>query len=229
MGWDKPAIWVSDIGPAGSAWRSQPACSPMPTSLTCAPPTSGCVLGGGTGTQSVSATGGPKENVPVMAAAWWSGDGRTWTRAAVQRQGGLGLTLGTVFVGSRGLVAVGSASGGNESVAWTSADGRTWQPIAPGYFGAPPASLGVPTLPSCTITDDGTHIVAVGVADQLAVRMWTSSDGVAWQPLPSPARRTWFPPGRTRLSRPSIGPSLCRTGSSSSATPARRCRFPYGM
>jgi hypothetical protein len=119
-----------------------------------------------------------------MAAAWWSGDGRTWTRAAVQRQGGLGLTLGTVFVGSRGLVAVGSASGGNESVAWTSADGRTWQPIAPGYFGAPPASLGVPTLPSCTITDDGTHIVAVGVADQLAVRMWTSSDGVAWQPLP---------------------------------------------
>jgi len=31
---------------------------------------------------------------------------------------------------------------------------------------------------------DGTHVIAVGTGDQLALRMWTSSDGIAWQPLP---------------------------------------------
>jgi hypothetical protein len=122
----------------------------------------------------------------------------------VKRQGGLGLTLGAVFVGSRGLVAVGSRSGGEESVAWTSADGRSWQPIVPGHFGAPPVSPGVPTLPSVTISDDGTHLVAVGVADQLAVRMWVSSDGVTWQPLPFSGATDTVPAWPGDPSRPTI-------------------------
>jgi hypothetical protein len=43
----------------------------------------------------------------------------------------------------------------------------------------------VPTLPSFTISDDGTHLLAVGMGDpQLGVSMWVSSDGVTWQPLP---------------------------------------------
>ncbi len=48
-------------------------------------------------------------------------------------------------------------SGGKDSTAWTSPDGHVWSPIAPGYFGAPPASPGVPTLPSFTIADDGSR------------------------------------------------------------------------
>jgi hypothetical protein len=182
-GWDRPAIWVSADG---TRWRrlSLPAAVFAGAHFSSVRATaSGYVLAGGTGTQRVSVTGGEPSNQTVEPAGWWSPDGRTWTKAIVERVGEHGSNLGSISVGADGLVAVGYGSGGHEGVAWTSADGRAWQPIAPGYFGAPPAAPGVPTLPSFTISDDGTHLVAVGVAEGLALRMWTSSDGVTWRPL----------------------------------------------
>jgi hypothetical protein len=203
-GWATPAIWLSATG---TRWQRLV----LPSAVFAGAhfsdvraTASGYVLAGGTGTQLVTVTGGPKGNASVVAAAWWSGDGRMWTKATVHRAGGAGSNLGLVFVGDDGMVATGSASGGQESVAWTSADGRSWQPIVPGYFGAPPASPGVPTLPSFTISDDGTHLVAVGVADQLALRMWTSSDGVAWLPLSFSGATDTVPAWPGDPSRPTI-------------------------
>ena len=68
--------------------------------------------------------------------------------------------------------------------AWTSPDGRTWTPIAAGYIAAPATSTSVATLPSDLIVDNGTDLIAIAVNEQLGLRMWTSSDGVAWQSLP---------------------------------------------
>jgi len=183
-GWDKPAIWVSD---SAATWQRLA----LPASVFAdahfndvrATP-AGYVLAGGTGSMSVSVTGGPASTVSKVAAGWWSPDGRTWMKATVTSAAETGSSLGLISVGAHGMVANGTAAGGKDGAAWTSPDGRNWTPIAAGYFGAPAASPGVPTLPSFTLADDGTHLIAVGVADQLALRMWTSSDGIAWQPLP---------------------------------------------
>ena len=163
---NQPAIWVSATG---AIWThlSLPTATFKDASLSGVSATkSGYVLAGQTTT---------------AAAAWWSADGRAWTRATVQRVGGVGTSLGTIYVGADGMVAVGSASGGNAGTAWTSPDGRSWQPIAPGYAGAPSAAPGGPTLPSFTVFGDGTHLVAVSSAGGL--KAWTSTDGVAWKPL----------------------------------------------
>jgi hypothetical protein len=103
------------------------------------------------------------------------------------------------------MVAVGSASdakGGD--AAWTSTDGRTWQPIAnaEAYAGVPTPAPGVPSVPSFTISDDGTHLLAVGMGDPvLGVSMWVSSDGVTWQQLPFSGATDTIPrwPGGTGL------------------------------
>jgi hypothetical protein len=133
---------------------------------------------------SASVTGGPMAIVPKVAAGWWSPDGRTWTKATVAHAAETGSSLGTISVGAHGLVAVGARADGRDHAAWTSPDGRTWTPIAAGYIAAPATSTGVATLPSDMIVDDGTHLVAVAVNEQLGLQVWTSSDGVAWQPLP---------------------------------------------
>jgi hypothetical protein len=93
-GWDHPAIWVSD---SGATWRRLV----LPSAVFAAAHFSdvrasaaGYVLAGGTGTQQASVTGGPLSTVTVVAAGWWSPDGRTWTKATVQRPDGTGSNLG---------------------------------------------------------------------------------------------------------------------------------------
>jgi hypothetical protein len=181
-GWNSPAIWVST---SGATWQrlALPSATFKDAHFSAVRATAtDYVLGGSTGGNPPS-SGGIQPPSTGIAAAWWSSDGRTWTKAAVQRSGGLGTSLGTISVGASGMVAVGSASGGNGATAWTSTDGRTWQPIAPSYFGAPAASPGIPTLPLFRVVDDGRHLIAIGLADQLVLRMWISSDGIAWKPL----------------------------------------------
>ena len=182
-GWDEPAIWVSD---AGASWQRLA----LPSSVfkdahftDVRATTSGYVVAGGTGTVPSPGVGGPPSSTSKVAAGWWSADGRTWAKATVKRTGNTGTSLGADSIGARGMVAVGSATGGKIGTAWTSPDGRSWSPIAPGYGGAPAVSPGIPTLPSFTLSDDGSHIVAVGPGDGSGVQTWGSSDGVAWQPL----------------------------------------------
>jgi hypothetical protein len=183
-GWDNPAIWVSDTGGTWQRLTLPAAVFGDAHFATVRATSTGYVLAGGTGSMSVSVTGGPMATVSKVAAGWWSPDGRTWTKATVARAAETGSSLGTISVGSHGLVAVGASADGRDHAAWTSPDGHTWTPIAAGYIAVPATSTGVATLPSDMIVDDGTHLVAVAVNEQLGLQMWTSSDGVAWQPLP---------------------------------------------
>ena len=143
----------------------------------------GFVIGGGTGSQQVSVTGGPASTVPVDAAIWWSADGRSWTKATLQRGAAGGAYVSGIFVGADGMVGVGSATGGKESAAWTSSDGRTWTPIGLSYNGLPSPTPSQPTLPSPSIVDDGTHMVAIGTTTGQVATWWSSTDGTTWTPL----------------------------------------------
>jgi hypothetical protein len=183
-GFTSPAIWASTDG---TTWQRETLPSATFTDAhfsTVRATATGYVLGGSTG-GNPPASGGVQAPSTGVAAAWWSPDGQTWTKATVERSGGLGTSLGSIYVGASGMVAVGSASGGNGATAWTSTDGRTWQPIAPGYAGAPAVSPGVPTLPSFTVVDDGTRLAALGASQssQSGLGAWLSSDGATWTSL----------------------------------------------
>ena len=185
-----PVIWTSADG---SAWArlqlgSAFADAHLWTVRAAGP---GYLIGGGTGTQQISVTGGPASSVPVDAAIWWSADGRTWMKGALRRSAAGGAYVSEIFVGADGMVAVGSASGGKEGAAWTSSDGRAWTPIAASYTGLPSPAPSEPTLPSYTIVDNGTHMLAIGTTSGLVATWWTSTDGTTWQPLtPSGATDT---------------------------------------
>ena len=209
-GWDKPAIWVSDVG---TSWQrlALPSSAFKDAHFTdLRATTSGYVVAGGTGTVPFPGAGGPPSSTSKVAAGWWSADGRTWAKATVKRTGNTGTSLGTLSIGARGMVAVGSATGGKIGTAWTSPDGHGWTPIAPGYGGAPAVSPGIPTLPSFTLSDDGSHIVAVGPGmgrgSALGARP-TASRGSRWT---RQARSTRFRCGRvTGLGPVSSRPSSC--------------------
>jgi hypothetical protein len=186
-GWNSPAIWYSNFG---TTWQRLT----LPTSTFAAAhfssvsattygdaTTSGYVLGGSIGGTAPVSGGVAAPNTGV-AAAWWSPDGQTWTKGTLNRNPGVGTSLGSIDVGASGWVAVGSAEGGKAAAAWNSTDGRTWQPIALGYFGAPTPAAGVPTLPGLIVRSDGRHLVAID-EDQSSILMWISSDGVNWRRL----------------------------------------------
>jgi hypothetical protein len=186
-GWGSPAIWYSN---SGTTWQrlTLPSSTFAAAHFSSVSATtygeatvSGYFLGGATG-GTAPVSGGVATASTGVAAAWWSPDGRTWTKGTVNRTGGIGTSLGSIDVGRNGMVAVGSAEGGKAAAAWTSTDGRTWQPIALGYFGAPTPAAGVPTLPGLTNRSDGNHLVAID-AGRSGLPIWSSSDGVAWQRL----------------------------------------------
>jgi hypothetical protein len=124
-------------------------------------------------------------------AAWYSADGRGWTRAAVEAGDAFGGQLsgfefGPAAAASDGIVACqGSremtAGGPRYGMGWVSADGRTWRPEAD-----PNAST------TCGWTaGDGTRIVSVGPTPFPGTgqvwpglsQAWVSSDGATWTPL----------------------------------------------
>jgi hypothetical protein len=183
-GWKEPAIWVSATG---AAWQrlTLPAGTFKDANFSDVRATSsGCVLAGGIG-NSAPTSGGVSGADTGTAAVWWSPDGRTWSAGTVTRAEGVGTSLGRIFLGAGGMVGVGSASGGKSATAWTSTEGRTWLPIANAelYAGVPTPAPGAPSIPSFSISDDGTNLLAVGVGDHLAISMWVSTDGLTWQQL----------------------------------------------
>jgi hypothetical protein len=182
-GWTEPAIWVSSTG---AVWQrlSLPSARFKDAHFWSIRVTaSGYLLAGGVGnTEPVS--GGVAAPDTGAAAVWWSLDGRTWTKGTVNRTDGVGSSLGYIYVGPAGLIAVGPASSSRTATAWASVDGRTWQPIANRqiYGGVPTPAPGVPSIPSFTIVDDGSHLFALD--DQTALNVWTSSDGLTWRQMP---------------------------------------------
>jgi hypothetical protein len=87
----------------------------------------------------------------------------------------------SVAVGGPGLVAVGTASSGDDThaVVWTSVDGFTWSraPHDEAVFGG----AGDQSMEAVTAVGNG--VVAVG-ADGEDAAVWTSPDGIAWTRVP---------------------------------------------
>jgi hypothetical protein len=172
-GFGNPAVWAS---PTGSSWQRQTldfAVFEAAHFSSIRATASGYAVGGSTG-GTEPASGGVQIPSTGVAAAWWS-DGQAWHKATVNRADGVGTSLEAIYVGANGMLAIGSASGGKVGTAWNSTDGRLWQPIA----GAPSPA----TLPSFTVADDGSHLVAMGEGAQHQLRMWVSDDGATWKEL----------------------------------------------
>lgn len=170
-----PAVWTS---PTGASWsRESLSASLFPSAAfsDVRATATGYVLAGAVNVTRPYPWG--------VAAAWWSVDGRTWTRVTVSRQSGLGVSLGQVFVGADGLVAVGTATPGSKTgTAWSSTDGSSWTPMVAGYEGAPSPAPGLWVLPSFVIFDDGSHLVATDLGTE-TMTWWSSTDGTTWQRL----------------------------------------------
>lgn len=202
-GWDKPAIWLSD---SGAAWRtlSLPSSTFAHAHFYSVRATgSGYVLAGSVG-GTAPISGGMAAPSTGVAAGWWSPDGLTWTKATLQRSGGVGASLGGLSVGAQGLVAVGSESGGKSgALGWISSDGRAWRPAALLYAGAPSAAPDEPTIPAMGVCDDGTHLLGLDVDSLLVLRLWISSDGISWHQLPSTGATDTIPmsPGEVGSAR----------------------------
>lgn len=128
----------------------------------------------------------------ASAAAWFSLDGVTWTRSAVD--GAADRTMDAVMTTATGFVALGEARydihagfGGGTSI-WTSPDGRAWTRLA--VDAGPPRGTRLRTLVSrpggflATATfevDEGSEGTP---GPDLTSGIWTSDDGMRWQPVP---------------------------------------------
>jgi hypothetical protein len=132
-------------------------------------------------------------------AAWYSGDGVTWSSATVNVDPRLFPTgivgmgeMRDVTAGSDGLVGWWSlrgmtAGGPGSMAAWTSSDGRTWEPRD--------TNTARPGLSAGYVAGDGVRMVALGPAPNTATdpalwpglsQAWVSTDGVSWTTLSVP-------------------------------------------
>ncbi len=126
----------------------------------------------------------------VRAAAWISGDGRTWTRQPDSVALGHAAMIGVVR-GGPGYVAVGiapdqpaSVAGPEHAVVWTSTDGHAWSRVPDAAtFHAPKGTDQTFGDMMSGIAADGTQLVAVGLVesqDAGSALAWRSVDGRTW-------------------------------------------------
>jgi hypothetical protein len=110
------------------------------------------------------------------AAAWHSGDGRSWTLAR-DFPADESSVASAVATGEDGLAAVGAA--GPDASVWTSGDGRTWQRLALPAFHAETQIR----MTAVTAWRDG--FVAGGYTGSLVgpirAAFWISADGRDWR------------------------------------------------
>jgi hypothetical protein len=103
----------------------------------------------------------------VIATAWLSHDGHTWTQAQVDAGSGQEM-IGGVAARPGGIVAAGNG------IAWFSADGTSWQPVA-----VPAAQAFIPRAVGSW--DGGFAIVALaGGSTTTRSAVWYSSTGTSW-------------------------------------------------
>jgi hypothetical protein len=160
-GWDHPAIWFSADG---VAWRKESLRSTifrhaMFFGLTAF--RGGWVLTGQTNPIQEFCCGGADDS-KMKAAAWFSADGRTWSRASVESPAR--ESMGDAYAGSDGLVS------GGFDVIWVSTDGQSWR-IGPSKPDIAP------------VASDGERIIAVSQEVDNGLGLWVSSDGRSWQAL----------------------------------------------
>jgi len=117
---------------------------------------------------------------PTGAAAWISTDLLTWRRVTGDPSIG-GDQMSDVVAGGPGFVAVGSSAEG--AIASVSSDGFHWQAIA--LPRGAHAWVGHVVLQGSTFVAFGGEEAAE--EEQVRLRVWTSADGVSWEPLAAPA------------------------------------------
>jgi hypothetical protein len=126
------------------------------------------------------------------AAAWFSPDDVTWTRAIVND--GIGRTMDEVVATADGLVALGDTDysfhggfGGGTAI-WTSPDGRTWARV-PDDVGPPHGTrlrriVRWPAGFLATATFEWGEGSPDAARPPLTAGIWTSKDGIHWAPIP---------------------------------------------
>jgi hypothetical protein len=164
IGWDHPAIWFSADG---QAWSRES----LPAALFRHASFSGLTLFRGrwvlTGqtdpNKPACCAGSPSKE--LRGAAWFSADGKHWSRANVDSAAE--SSIGPPEAGSDGLAALGPTDDYSD---WLSADGSSWRP-GPGNPKSSPA------------TSDGERIIGASQGDGNELGLWTSTDGRSWQAL----------------------------------------------
>jgi hypothetical protein len=113
--------------------------------------------------------------------AWWSDDGRTWTRSG----GSVGANGTRIDFGRDGMVMTTNFTGfmpGGAGMAVSTDGGKTWAPDSNfGPLGAAQCSGECSTAADGVIGGNGTYLVAVKNGGTQA---WLSSDGVTWTQTP---------------------------------------------
>jgi hypothetical protein len=172
----------------GQNWSqvSLPAGAVSPLLSGVVPYDGGFVLVGATDIGADASTATP--------AAWYSGDGTSWTPATMnvdetlspEASEGIGFEMGAVAAGADGLVGwMGHSEitiGGPPFFGeWTSADGQTWQMRDANTY--PPSYTGL-------VADDGVRMVALPNTFHEDTGQWSpidtawvSTDGVTWNEL----------------------------------------------
>lgn len=125
------------------------------------------------------------------AAAWYSPDGRTWTRAKVPD--GIGRTMDQVVATDHGFVAIGEteysfhAGFGGGAAIWTSPDGRTWTRAHDKR--TPPRGTALRN-----VVEGATGFLATARFEYsegytkplppVTAGIWRSTDAIHWEPIP---------------------------------------------
>ena len=164
--WNRAAAWTSVDG---RTWQTLPA-SAFAATGGYEPGALEDIAAGPGGFVAVGSEQGAGDS---RAAAWYSADGLTWTRAESNLGGD---SARAVVRGGPGYVAAGWApgvDGDDRAVFWSSPDGRTWTatPDSKDLHGITPRALaGAPQ-----------RLVAVGAG--ITPVAWISKDGLSWQRL----------------------------------------------
>ncbi len=131
--------------------------------------------------------------------AWYSSDGRSWSRVEASSLGGPGRQeLQSVTWTGKAVVAGGYRTDGNgqgQPFVWRSADGKVWSkpsPPLPLYDDSRSAAAdyGVTSL-----SYGGGGITAVGGNDWRPHLWWSADGGQSWRRLPNPVYDTLFADG----------------------------------
>jgi hypothetical protein len=132
---------------------------------------------------------------PPQAAAWSSSDGLAWESSAVT-DAPAGTTMTAVVATDDGFVALGhesTADGGeaDQVRAWHSTDGLTWEPANVER----PARSKLQAAVAGAVAGPGSELVLGSFIGQDigAQRLWRSTDGQEWTPVPLPGakRSVW--------------------------------------
>ncbi len=131
----------------------------------------------------VGYVGGQDPSTPATPVAWWSTDGRHWTRATVQAQPEDGFVR--LAGGSEGLVAISTQPGYTPGTAhfWTSTDGRTWKLSTADPLGILEAGEGVGGANGTFVGDGNRLLVYSNRGVDQPIEYWASLDGSHWTKL----------------------------------------------